>query len=220
MIPIIRCGFGIGNRVAMIANALSREDRIQFLWRVNPVLPLTHGQVFPNGIEGVEFLDDAPRGFATRWEREVPGESWEGAGDRARANEAYARIMAAMAGEAMPDPPPVAIIARFWRFPDADPAALAKAAAIHGRHVFRRVFLLSDSRRYLIGEHLGWEGASVYFPRGGEMAGDLDRTPESTLAYLSDWKTATAAEVIVTHQQETSVTYPARARGARIVVAG
>lgn len=215
MIPLVRCGFGIGNRVAVIANALSRHDRIQFSWKVNSMLPLPHRQVFPAGIEGVEFLDDAPRGFATRWERHVPGESWEAAGDRARADAAYGRIMEAIAGEFVADPP-VAIIARFWRFFDADAVALAEEAARHGR----QVFLLADSRRDTIARHLAWVGSSAVMPAGGEMAGDMDRTPASCLAYLGDWKTATLAETIITHPQETSVTYPARARGARIVTAG
>lgn len=216
MIPIIRCGFGIGNRVATMANALSRHDQIQFSWKVNSMLPMTHRQVFPDGIEGVEFLDDAPRGFATRWERHVPGESWEAAGDRARADAAYGRIMEAMAGAPSPDPPPVAIIARFWRFPEADAVALAEEAACHGR----QVFLLADSRRDIIARHLAWVGSSAVMPAGGEMAGDMDRTPASCLAYMGDWKTATLAETIITHLRETSVTYPARARGARIVTAG
>lgn len=214
MVPIIRCGFGIGNRVCMIANALSHHDQIQFFWRNNPVLPLSHQEVFPKGIDGVEFLDVAKRGFASRWERNIPGESWEAAGDRMAANEAYRRIMEAMAGEPR-EAPEIAIIGRFWRFPDADCSSIAKLTAEQGK----RAFILTDSRRAEIVDLLSGMGVESILPEGKEMKDDLDRTPESLLTYLNDWKTACLAETIITHQEETSVTYPARARGANIIPA-
>lgn len=212
MIPIIRCNFGIGNRVATMANALSRSEEIHFQWRINKVLPLTHEEVFPNGIEGVHFFVDGPRGLSTRWERKIYGETWEAAGDREAANQAYNRIMEAMAGEPR-EAPEIAIIGRFWRFPDADCSSLAQLAAREGS----KVFLLTDSRRSELTTILESLGVEVIFPIGNEMDHDLDRTPESTLTYLSDWKTASMAKVIVTHRDDTSVTYPARARGATII---
>jgi hypothetical protein len=212
MIPLIRCGFGIGNRVTMIANALSRNESIQFVWRVNPILPLEHWEVFPNGINGVEFVDSSLKGFSTRWERKVPGESWEGAGDREKANTAYSTIIEAMAGKER-EGIDLAIVARFWRFPEADPVELAELASRYGS----QAFILADSRREEIATELNKRGMAAILPNGGEMSCDLDRSPESTLAYLSDWKTAIMAETVITHQADTSVIHPAKARGARII---
>lgn len=211
--PLIRCGFGIGNRVATIANALSRYPEIRFSWKVNRVLPLSHEKVFPTGIEGVEFVDADP-GFATRWSPRIAGESWEGAGDRAKANAAYAKILEAMAGDAPAAPDDVAIIARFWRFPEVDHLSLADAAADNGS----TIFVLADCRRGAITQRLLDAGIQAIIPHGPELAHDLDRTPESTLAYLSDWKRASAAAAIVTHGHDTSVTYPARAACARMIL--
>ena len=209
--PIIRCGFGIGNRVTMMANALSRHDEIAFLWRQNPQVQLWHDEVFPNGIPGVEFTD-VKLGFATRWARDVPGESWEASDNYERSNAAYRTIMDAMAGAAWTSCP-VAIVARFWRFPHANAERLAETAAEHGSEVF----VLADSRREEIVARLESLGVKAILPIGPEMKCDLDRTPKSMLTYFSDWKTAIRCGSIVTHHEETAVTYPARALGKPII---
>lgn len=94
----VHCGEGLGNRVAAMANGLSRADRIEFMWAVNEYCPARWHDVFPGRIAGVTFTEGAATA-ATEWEG-LTCERWDAAGDRARANAAYGRIMHAMAGTA------------------------------------------------------------------------------------------------------------------------
>lgn len=210
MNPLIRCGFGIGNRVATMANALSRHDQIRFVWRENAHAPLPHDQVFPQGIPGVEFITEAPRATATRWQGNMPGSSWEAAEDRQRANAAYLTIMEAMAGAAHAGCAS-AIIARFHRHPAVTAASLVSAVPAGP------VFILADSRREELRALLQSAGHTPVLPTCPPMCADQDRSATSLLAFLSDWKTALSARHIVTHLQPTSLCQPALAAGKSII---
>lgn len=213
---IVRCGFGIGNRVAAMANGISRHDSIGFVWRENWFCPVGWREIFPDGIPGVEIIDDAPLSFASLMDGKHC-EAWDAAGDRARADAAYARIMAAAIGAAAPGLP-FALCARFWLMARPDPdhfaAAVAEVAAAHGH---RQVFMLADSRRAELAAALRGHGLEPMLPVSRALRNDRDRDAEQIRRYLSDWKTLSAARHIVcTAARGTSVIYPARARGAEI----
>ena len=212
MTPLIRCGFGIGNRVATMANALSRDGSIQYSWKVNHHLPLPHSEVFPRGIPGVEFVD-APAGFATRWSRAVSGQAWDAAQDREAANTAYRTIVSAMV-MCPSDPVEVAIMARFHRFANTSPRELALLASQHGQ----RAFLLVDSRRSEMAAELENLGVEVVLPNSPEMAFDKDRSKASMLQYLGDWQRALASQAIITTKELSSSVFPAMAEGRAILV--
>ena len=216
---IVRCGMGLGNRVAAIANGLSRAAEIRFVWRVNRHCPTAHSDVFPQGIPGVEFVTDAPPNFATKFDG-VWCYEWAAAGDREAANAAYAEIMAAMAGTPMWRAPEVAILGRFHRNPDADPIALADAAIrSHGQFRWDRAFVLSDLHRGAIAARLGQAGFEAVQPESRELAADLDRTRDDILDYACDWATLLSARRIVALDGPASALHPARAAGIEIIYA-
>jgi hypothetical protein len=209
----IRCGFGLGNRVAAIANALSRAEKIAFVWRVNKHCPLGHEVVFPDGIEGVEFITDAPPALATVWHGRRCHE-WFAAADRRAANLAYGRIMAAMDGTAWGSHQ-LGVCARFHRHPSTTPEQMAEhVRAIAGRLGERRVFLLADTRRAELASLL--HDLCVTMPSAPELAEDLQRGPEHALAFLDDWKTLLACPHIAAADGPTSLLHPARAAGREI----
>jgi hypothetical protein len=216
----IHCPFGLGNRVAAIANGLSRWERIQFRWPVNRHCPATAAEMFPAGIAGVEFLPAPERPeFATRWGGLI-AHCWDAAADRAAANAAYSRIMAAMVGTPVPDPSEVAIFGRFHRNPLGDPIALADAAMrVHPRFRFDRVFVLADMHREVIAARLAAGGFSPVLPSCTPLAADMHRTRSDVLTYASDWLTALSARVIIALDGPASALHPARAAGREIVYA-
>lgn len=217
-LPLIRCGFGAGGRVTAIANALSRHAEIRFSWKVNRFLPLTHDQVFPQCIPGVEIVTDAPAGFVTRWEDGITADNYLAAGDPDRARAAYQMILQAMTGEAMTDPPGVAVLGRFHRAPEATPDALVRAAVTTCRELgAHRIFLLSDMHRTELAEGLQGAGMDVAWPVSPELQEDLQRDPEGQISYFSDWKTLLSAEVIVATHGPTGILHPARAAGTHII---
>jgi hypothetical protein len=214
----IRCGFGIGGRVTAIANGLSRQAEIRFSWKVNRFLPLTHEQVFPGGIPGVEFLSDAPIGFVTRWEDGITADNYLAAGDPDQARAAYQTILAALAGDAMSEQPSVAVLGRFHRAPQATPDALVSAAVGACRGIgAARVFLLSDLHRTELAAGLQAAGIDVAWSVSPELPEDLLRDPDALLSYLGDWKTLLVAGIIVATQGPTGILHPARAAGTPII---
>lgn len=216
---IVRCGMGLGNRVAAMANGLSRAAEIRFIWRVNQHCPAAHSDVFPQGIPGVEFVTDAPPNFSTKFDG-VWCYEWAAAGDRKQANLAYAEIMRAMVGQPMPDAPEVAILGRFHRNPSADPITLADAAIrLHGRYRWDRAFVLADMHREAIAERLRVAGFDAVQPRCAPLAADLQRTREDVLDYASDWATLLAARHIIALDGPASALHPARAAGVAITYA-
>lgn len=216
---IVRCGMGLGNRVAAMANGLSRAAEIQFVWRVNEHCPAAHTDVFPSGVPGVKFLTDAPPNFATRF-GELWCYDWDAAGDRSAANAAYAEIMAAMGGTPMWRAPEVAILGRFHRNPGADPIALADAAIrLHGRFRWDRAFVLSDLHRGGIAARLARAGFEAAQPESRELVADLDRTREDVLDYACDWATLLSASRIIALDGPASALHPARAAGIEIIYA-
>ena len=206
MSHLIRCGLGLGNRVAAIANGLSRWPEIRFVWRDNTHCPATHQEIFPGGIAGVEFVTDSPPASASCWDGHRCQE-WAAAGVRTAATAAYQTIMLAMTGAARMTPH-VAILARFHRWPETTPASLAIRAAVAGGGA--PVFVLADSRRREIAAELKKLGIGSVLPVCGELAADLQRPPSDLLEFISDWKTALAAKVLTGHP-ESSLFYPARA---------
>jgi hypothetical protein len=216
-IPEIRCGFGLGNRVAAMANALSRTAEIRFVWRVNQHCPLPHDEVFPDGVRGVEFVTSAPPAFATAWDGRHCYD-WDAAANRFAAARAYARIMEAMAGRPWVSVR-LGVVARYFRCHDsATPAGLAAlaahVAATADRLCAGRIFLLADSRREELSALL--PGLQIYLPRHPELPADLDRSPEHTRTFLADWKTLLACPHIAAADGPTSLLHPARAAGRMI----
>lgn len=179
--------------------------------------------VFPEGIDGVELIDaDAEerpaglashRGYCTKWDG-TPCFKWEACLDRESANEAYARIIAAMAGEASAEAPQVAISGRFFINPGADHLELADLAALAARESGDpRVFILSDRYRALIAERISSHGVHPIHPKSGELASDLGRDSGAIMDYLMDWKTLIAAKAIFyTKPRISSALYPVMAR--------
>lgn len=216
----IHCPFGLGNRVAAMANGLSRSPLISFRWPVNKHCPATAADMFPTGVPGVEFLPGPERPkFATRWGGTM-AHCWDACGDRERANAAYAAVMAAMVGTAMWDAPRTAVLGRFHRNPAADPAWFAEEILrnFHGQRS-GRIFLLCDLHRDLISRRLSRAGFDVLQPACGQLVADRQRTRADVLDYASDWATLLAASRIIALDGPASALHPARAKGIEIICA-
>lgn len=214
----VRCGFGLGNRVAALANGLSRADRIRFVWRVNAHCPLLVSDVFPAGISGVDLVTDAPAESATRWDSRMCHD-WDAAADRGRADAAYARIIAAMNGRPT-FRPDLAVVARFHRA-TGDPADhIARLAATAADWIRPdpdfRVFVFADQYRYQLAAALTVPGVRPTFTLAPELPADLARTPADTATFLLDWKTLLSARRIIALDGPTSLLHPARAAGIPI----
>jgi hypothetical protein len=215
--PRIDHSYGLGNRVTAIANALSRFDQIRFAWRENWHCPAPWRAVFPTGLPGVEFLDGTPPAFSTFWESKICG-AWDAAGDREKANAAYAAILAAMTGQPWTHTP-LAVCARFFR-PHASSieALVATIVAEAGTMGVSQVFLLADTHRQTLAAQLAAHGIQAILPRSAELIADRGRTPEQTLAFISDWKTMLAASRIIILSHRTDLHHPALAAGTPITV--
>ena len=211
---IVHCSEGLGNRVAAMANSLSRSESIEFVWMVNDHVPARWQDVFPHGIDGVTFSPGAVAWPATEWDG-VSCERWDAAGDRAAADAAYGRIMAAMAGAARAGCS-VALAARFHRNPAADARRLAMMAAFHAP-MRSPVFVFADSRRAEIRRVLDALDVGCVLPSSPALRWDLERTRSGLMAYLADWQRLLTARVIVAIDGPSSALHPARAAGIEIV---
>lgn len=210
---LIRCGFGLGNRVASMAHALSFGEPIRFVWRVNEHCPVHHTDIWKDGVPGVEMVDNAEVGFATR----VGGKmiyDW-GIGSSAGAVEkCYRDIFKAMSIKARPSPPKVAVVSRLYRQQQGNLESLAyhatKAAKLHPKH---RLFLLADTKRATIEDLIARFDPSVrvVMATTPELIEDLARSKEDVISFISDWRTALAAETIFTLDGPTTLLHPARA---------
>lgn len=210
---MIHCDQGLGNRVAAMANGLSRAREIRFAWVVNAHCPAEAADLFPRGIEGVEFVaGDSGDGFS-QWDGRTC-ERWDAAGDRHAADAAYARIMAAMVGRAQ-HAAQVAICGRFHRNPAASPETLADAAARHAAG--QPIFIFADIHRHRIRTRLATHGIEAIMPRTGELGHDLGRSQAGMVAYAGDWKDLVAAATIIAADGPASALHPARAAGKRII---
>jgi hypothetical protein len=216
----IHCPFGLGNRVAAMANGLSRQPEISIHWPVNIHCPVAASEMFPNGISGVTFLPPPKRPrFATRWGGRM-AHDWDAAGDREAANAAYAEIMRSMVGTAMWNAPAVAVLGRFHRNPAGDPERLAKAAiSAMDAATERRVFLLSDVFRAKITQVLARAEITVVQPECSPLAEDMRRTRADILDYACDWATLLSARQIIALDGPASALQPARAAGLEIIYA-
>jgi|GEM_PF-3925714 len=212
----VHCNEGLGNRVAALANGLSRAAAVEFPWFVNEHCPVDWREVFPEGIDGVEFTPGAVPWPATVWDG-LGCERWDAAGERATADAAYARIMQAMAGTPQPGCT-VALAARFHRNPAADAWRLAMMAAYHAP-LGAPVFVFADSRRAEIRRVLDALEVGYMLPKSAALSADLERDRAGILDYLSDWKRLLTARVIVAADGPSSALHPARAAGIRIVYA-
>ena len=189
---IVRCGFGLGNRVTAIANGLQRFGQIRFVWRINDHCGLDHSVIFPHGIEGVEFVD-APPAPATRWDG-IPAHAWD-----ASASGQYAGIMSAMVGEAYSVVNRV-IFARFHRH-SGDIEAIASIAT-------GRTLILTDSRR----DELAALIPGAIMPRSPELKSDLADRNAGMLDFISDWKTMIECGRVITTSDKSSLLHPVLAR--------
>lgn len=214
----IRMPFGLGNRVAAMANGLSRADEITVPWRVNVHCPAPVEDVFPQGIPGVKFPPAETRIFPSVFDH-IPAESWHAAADRSRANAAYEMIVSRMAGEPLEDAPAMAVFGRFHRAKLADPDALADAAGrVAKDRCEERVFLLADLHRERIAARLKIVyGLRVILPFCQALAVDMQRSRKDLADYLRDWKTLLSARLIIAADGPASALHPARAKGTPIV---
>lgn len=206
-LPSIRCGFGLGNRVAAIAHALTMLDEIRFVWRVNWQCPASHEQIFPNGLKRVQFVTDTPKRYATKVAG-VPLHHFKEWASPDAIKKAYASVMSAMVGEAG-SRPDCGILGRFHRFatcPIRASEALAEQAAVHGAG---NAFILADTHRSAIARALEKRGVHPVFPNGPEMDDERDRTPERIIQFCSDWKTFLASRHVVSVGGVSSLIYPA-----------
>lgn len=213
----LHCHTGLGNRVAAMANAMSRDGEVVFHWRVTRHCPATAAEVFARPIPGVTFLNDpTPRMFTT-FDRNY-AHDWDAAGDRRRAAAAYGVILAAMTGTAATNTPSTAVLGRFHRNPGTCPEALVHAtAAVLTKYRYRRhVFLLSDLHRATLTAAFQSLDIEVVQPICQPLPDDLLRTRADLLAYISDWKTLLAARRIIACNGPASALHPARAAGLRI----
>ena len=215
----INCPFGLGNRVAAIANGLSRAREIRFFWPVNHHCPVASQTLFPDGIPGVVFSNEKPPLFATRWGG-MMAHCWDAAACRWEADKAYALVMRNMVGDAAEDAPLVAILGRFHRNHAGTSDVLACRAwqAALGAKT-DRVFLLSDCHRDRIRGLLMAVGIDVEEAKSRPLGMDLDRTDADILAYAGDWKTVLAARVVVALDGPASALHPVRSAGIPIVYA-
>jgi hypothetical protein len=218
MTDAIHCPCGLGNRVAAMANGLSRAESIRFNWPVNAHCPVSAYEMFPGGVPGVEFLPGTNRPEPpTRWGG-LLAHCWDAAADRQRANQAYAEIMAAMVGTPMWRAPEVAILGRFHRNPGADPIALADAAISRGwADTWGGVFVMSDCHRDLIAARFAQAGFRTVMPQSRPLPHDLERTRDDVLDYACDWATLLSARRIVALDGPASALHPARAAGIEII---
>lgn len=212
-VPLIRCGFGLGNRVAAIAHALALLDEIRFVWRLNWQCPATHDQIFPTGLPRVEFVTDAPMGYATK-HRGRRLHDWHEWSDKPTMRKSYDHVISAMTGQAS-FAPDCGILGRFHRFSVNVPQAaetMAKGALGHGA---KTAFVLADCHRKEIAESLEKRGVEAVFPDGPEMASERDRTPERMIQFCSDWKTLLASHHVITTGGVSSLIYPVISKWAR-----
>ena len=218
---IVRCGMGLGNRVAAMANGLSRAVEIRFIWRVNQHCPADHSDLFPDGIPGVTFVTEAPPAMATQWDGAWCYD-WHAAGSRQAANLAYRTIMHSMVGTAPSYAPRTAVVGRFYRNPSGDPETLAKAAvrAVKAAKGERRAFLLCDRFSASVAAYLIEADVTPVVSLCGELHSDLARSRGDLIRYASDWKTVLSARRIVALDGPASALHPARAAGIRIDYAG
>lgn len=210
----VHCSEGLGNRVAALANGLSRAEEVVFPWVVNEHVPATWEDVFPQGVEGVTFISAASAMPPTEWDG-MSCERWDAAGDRRQADMAYGRIMAAMRGT-VADGCEVAIAARFHRTPGGDARRLAILAAYNAPED-GAVFVFADSRRVQIWEVLDALDVTFALPRSSMLATDLDRDRAGLLRYIGDWKRLLEARLIVAIDGPSSALHPARAAGIEII---
>ncbi len=205
-IPLIRCGFGLGNRVAAIAHGLTMFDMMEFAWRVNDQCPASHRDIFPDGITGVEFIDNAPIGYASKMNgKRIHDCDFLPSSDKKRS--AFRTVIEAMTGDAY-HRPQCAIVARFHRFPINPKESSETLAGEAARLNVGSCFILADSHRSTIAEALVRNGIDSIFPESPEMTRDMDRDAEGVVRFCSDWKTALSAKHILSVGGKSSLLFP------------
>lgn len=215
----IRCGFGLGNRVASIAHALSFGNPIEFAWRINEHCPLHHSEIWANGIEGVTMIEDVPLDYASQVGSRMIYD-WGIGGSADDVRRAYKTVIDAITIQPRQSPPSVAVFYRQHRTRSKCLVALATAAAKAAQDSpDGRVFLLADSMRASISALVldAFPSAKIELLAAPELKADMDRPKSDTLAFIEDWRTALEAETIIADNSKTTLTYPAKAAGKRII---
>jgi len=203
---LVRCGFGLGNRVAAIAHALCMFERVRFVWRINHECPAHHEDVFPNGIPNVEFDMDAPLGFASQFGDKRIHE-WQPDLDAQKRKDAYQTVIDSMAGDAKEEFR-FSAIARLRRF-QINAQDAADEIAWRAKNIGAdSCFLLADSNRAEIAERLAENGIKTTLPDSPEMEHDFDRNAASVIQFCSDWKTALAADILFSVGGDSSLAFP------------
>jgi hypothetical protein len=173
-------------------------------------------EVFPQGVTGVDFLDLTHDRSPTVW-GDVPCYAWRACGDRMLADNAYASIMKAMAGQAR-GLFRVAVHGRFFRNPNACPIALADRAVMAAAETgATEVFLLADRHRDTITQRMA--DLKITMAEAPELTADMNRDWAGMFAYLADWSTLISAPIIVALNGPSTALHPARAAGRRIIYA-
>lgn len=213
---ILHCHTGLASRVTAMVNALARWPQIEVAWQVNEHCPAPHKAIFPGGVPGVRWIDDAPPSFMTRFEDRRTCDVYRPHPD---SDGLYRRVLEALAGAPPRDGRAVAVCARFFRHQrEASISALAVAAACCAKSAgCDEVFLMADAHRETLANWLAVYGIRAVLPRVPELRHDLDRNATDLLTFCSDWKHLLAADAIVTSAFDTALLHPARAAGTSIV---
>lgn len=206
--PLIRCGFGLGNRVAAIANALSLYQSICFIWRNNEQCPVDHNDIFPEGIKGVQFITDAPKGYATKINGRRIHE-YESGGDIQSKRITYKLVLDSMIGKPVLAPE-CSILARFKRFDIRSTKPMMDEIL---RLNVGSVFVLADSNREILMSELSNQGINVILPTCPEMKFDFDRSKDDVISFCNDWKTLLTSKNVVSTGGRSSLLFPYMIKG-------
>ena len=198
--------------MAALATGLCEHKDIRFRWENNAECPLDWQDVFPDGIPGVTFENGSPVGRCTGWSAVFTGLT-----PSHPTAPFISLVMDHMAGTAE-QRPPMAVFIRFFRTPGVRMQNfVSHILSCADRKEQNHVFLMADSRRGEITEHLRNNGVTAVQPQSPELARDLGRTPEGTVLFLSDWKTLLGSRWIVAGETPSAVLFPARAEGIPVL---
>lgn len=202
----VYCQLGLGNRLSTIAATLAAFGGITFHWRKNADLASDWRDVFPRGIQNVQFAET---------ERGCPSTGLRGAMAYDYFPDVdYWGAMGWLAGEAHSSAT-IAIHGRFRRIERQRPDELVAAIPTGTESAF----VLCDAHRETIIDQMEKRGIRPILPRSRAMAHDFDRLPSDTLDFISDWKTLCLASTVVTNCPQSSALYPLRQSGAQIITA-
>lgn len=187
---------GLAGRVSLLSRIMAADDQRPVAWCISRHFPYGHREVFPDGIEGVDLVDEP---VGTRI-----GYLWSGATDEGKRAEAVRRLFAAMK---LPDVPrlELGILFRGHRpdgkrlagFSDDIRAAMAETEG--------GIATLCDSQRAEIREILGGRMIAQATP---EMTHDMDREGLDVRGFVGEWWALLNCQRIITNCPMSSLDWP------------